>query len=120
HPTARSARLSLAISVRSGGIDGGKCGDIGQRQISDHGCPLRVRFNLQSAAELTDSFPHPSDSNSGLAIGGHFTLFFCRYTFASIFNEHAHFGSGAFDTNPGSGAFGIAMNLVRTFLAYAR
>src|SRR5437899_6264600 len=73
-------------------------------------------MDVQAAAQLPESFSHAPDSNTWGARRGHLKLLFCRYAPASILNFYANVTVRDDNTNPGRGAFRMAMNIGETLL----
>src|ERR1700747_586258 len=73
-------------------------------------------MDLQTAAQLPESFSHASDSNPRCASQGHLELLFGWYAFASILDFYADLAVRNNNANGGCRASGMAMNIGETLL----
>src|SRR5205823_1275471 len=76
--------------------------------------------NFQAAAELPDSFLHPSDSNSEFCAHIQGFLFPRRYALALIFHFHLNFAAEAQDANCSHRAPGMTVNICKALLDHAK
>jgi len=90
------------------------------RQSRDYYRPIAVGPDFQTATKLPDSFLHPPDSNSKIAVRGHGLLLFEWYTFASVLHFYANLVIKLHDANFRHLASRMAMNICEALLHHPK